>query len=151
MAAPVTEKFEELVLDVEFDPVGNPGVYTRICGILDATVNRTANIDTTEVPGDCDNESVPVSVEKEVRSLDVSVSGTGVWAQQSQGKLKNWYYSGTSLNVRVRDLNAASGDTEVESGPALLATLNTGRTKGQKVSSEIEIQFNGTPTRTAAA
>ncbi|ASQ10640.1 phage tail tube protein [Sinorhizobium meliloti] len=151
MAKPVTEKFEELVLDVEFDPVGNPGVYTRICGLLDATVTRTANVDTSEVPGDCDDESVPVSIEKQVRSLDVGVSGTGSWAQQSQGKLKNWFYSGTSLNARVRDTNAASGDTEVESGPALLTTLTNSRTKGQVVSAEVEIQFNGTPTRTAKA
>ncbi|MCA1368072.1 hypothetical protein I6F15_11730 [Bradyrhizobium sp. BRP14] len=151
MAKPVTEKFEELVLDVEFDPVGNPGVYTRICGLLDATVTRTANVDTSEVPGDCDDESVPVSVEKQVRSIDVSISATGSWAQQSQGKLKNWFYSGTSLNARVRDTNAASGDTEIESGPALLTTLTNGRTKGQVVSAEIEIQFNGTPARTAKA
>ncbi|QGJ74178.1 phage tail tube protein [Sinorhizobium meliloti] len=151
MAKPVTEKFEELVLDVEFDPVGNPGVYTRICGLLDATVTRTANVDTSEVPGDCDDESVPVSVEKQVRSLDVGVSATGSWAQQSQGKLKNWFYSGASLNARVRDTNAASGDTEVESGPALLTTLTNSRTKGQVVSAEVELQFNGTPTRTAKA
>ncbi|ASY56491.1 phage tail tube protein [Sinorhizobium sp. CCBAU 05631] len=151
MVKPVTEKFEELVLDVEFDPVGSPGVYTRICGILDATVTRTANVDTSEVPGDCDDESVPVSVERQVRSIEVTVSGTGVWAQQSQGKLKNWFYSAATLNTRVRDTNAASGDTEVESGPALLTGLTTGRTKGQKVSAEIEIQFDGTPTRTAAA
>lgn len=150
MATAVTEKFEEMILDVEFDPVGSPGVYTKICGLIDVTITRTANIDTAEIP-DCDDESLPLSLEKQVRSIDVSVSGSGSWARSSQGLMKSWFYSSATLNARLRDTAAASGDTEIESGPALLANLTNTRTKGQKVSAEIEIQFDGTPTRTAAA
>lgn len=151
MAKPITEKFEELILEVEFDPGGSPGVYTKICGIVDAEVNRGANVDTSEVPEDCDDESLPLATERQVRSLDVSVSGSGVWAQQSQGLLKTWYYSGQPLNVKVTDANAATGDIEVEEGPALLTTLNTSRVKGQKNPKTIEIQFDGTPTTAVAA
>ncbi|MBO9457950.1 MULTISPECIES: phage tail tube protein [Stappiaceae] len=151
MAAPVTEKFEELVLEVEFDPDGSPGTYSKICGMVDATVTRTANIDTAEVPADCDDESLPLQTERAVRNLDVSISASGVWARGSNGKLLDWLYSGQPLNVRVTNAQAASGDTEIESGPALLSQLNNSRTKGQKVSAEIEIQFDGTPARTAAA
>jgi hypothetical protein len=151
MAAPVTEKFEEMVLEVEFDPDGNPGTYAKICGLIDVTISRTANTDTAEVPADCDDESLPLSLEKSVRSIEVGVSASGSWARGSQGKLKDWFYSGQPLNARLKDTAAASGDTEVESGPCYLTALNNTRTKGQKVSAEIELAFDGTPTRTAAA
>ena len=145
MARAVTEKFEEMILDVEW--VSGSGIYAPICGLTDVTVNRTSNIDSAEIP-DCDDESLPLSIEKQVRSQEVSVSGTGVWAQSSQSLLKEWWRSGVTKNIRIRDTNAASGDIEIESGPALLATLNNSRTKGQKVTAEIELQLDGVPTVT---
>jgi hypothetical protein len=148
MARAVTEKYEEMILDVEL--VADSGVYTPICGMNDVTITRTANIDSAEVP-DCDDESLPLSVEKQVRSIEVSVSATGVWARSSQDTLKNWFYSSATKNIRIRDTAASSGDAAIESGPALLATLTNTRTKGQKVSAEIELQFDGVPTLTDAA
>lgn len=147
MATAVTAKFEELILEVEF--TASSGVYTPVCGIIDVNVTRTANIDTAEIP-DCDDESLPLSAEKQVRSIEVSVSGTGSWAQTSNGAMMDWFYSAATKNVRIRNVKAAIGDTGTESGPALLANLSNSRTKGQKVSAEIEIQFDGTPTRTDA-
>lgn len=147
MATPVTEKYEEMILDVEL--ISGSGVYTPICGMIDVTISRTATIDTAEIP-DCDDESQPLSVEKQVRSIEVSVSATGVWARSSQDALKQWFYSAAVKNIRIRDTAAASGDIAIESGPALLASLNNSRTKGKKVSAEIEIQFDGTPDRTDA-
>jgi hypothetical protein len=149
MAKAITEKFEELVLDVAFDPAA-PTVFTTICGMVDVTVNRAAAVDEAEIP-DCDDESLPLSVEVQVRSITVTVSATGVWAQTSHGKLQDWFYSSAPLEARVRNTGAAIGDTEIESGPALLTTLNNARTKGQKVTAEIEIRFDGTPVRTAKA
>jgi len=148
MATAVTEKYEEMILEVEF--VASSGVYTPICGLIDVTINRTANVDTTEIP-DCDDESLPLSIERQVRSIEVTVSGTGVWARSSQSLLKEWFYSSATKNARLRDTAAASGDVEIESGPALLTSLSNSRTKGQKVTAEIEIQFDGTPSRTDAS
>lgn len=148
MATAVTEKYEEMILDVEI--TAGSGVYTPICGLIDVTITRTANVDSAEVP-DCDDESLPLSIEKQVRSIEVNISGTGVWARSSQGVLKDWFYSSATKSVRLRDTAAANGDTEIESGPALLTNLTNTRTKGQKVSAEIEIQFDGVPTRTDAS
>jgi hypothetical protein len=148
MARAVTEKFEEMILDVEF--TAGSGVYAPICGMTDVTINRTSNIDTSEIP-DCDDESLPLALERQVRSQEVTVSATGVWARSSQSLLKTWWLSGETLNVRLRDTAAASGDIEIESGAAILASLNNSRTKGQKVTSEIEIQFDGVPTTTVAS
>lgn len=149
MAKAVTAKFEEMVLEVEFDPVGSAGTYTRICGITDVTINRTSNVDTTEVP-DCADESKPHYVERAVRSQEVNVSGTGVWSLSANHEMQTWWRSGTTLDTRIRNVKAEDngdvGDIYEETGPALLVSLNNGRTKGQKVSANIEIQFDGIPT-----
>ncbi len=151
MALATTAKFEEFILEVEDDPTGAPGVYNALCGLIDVEVSRTANVDTAEVP-DCDDESLPLSVERQVRSIEVTASGTGVWALQSNKAMSDWFYSSTTLNARIRNsyaqTNGASGDPYQEAGPALLTTLSNSRTKGQKVTAEIELQFDGTPTVT---
>ncbi|WP_249696436.1 phage tail tube protein [Stappia sp. WLB 29] len=151
MAAPVFEEFEEMVLEVEFDPDGTPGTYTKICGLLGVQINRSANVDTSETPADCEDESLPLDVTRSVRSIDVTVGGTGFWARGSQGKMKTWFYSGQALNARVTDAAAASGDIATESGPCLLTQLNNAREKGQQVSADIQLTFKSTPTLTAAA
>lgn len=152
MTRATTAKFEELILEVEFTP--GSGTYTPVCGLIDVTINRTSNIDTSEVP-DCDDESLPLAIERQVRSQEVTVSGSGVWALQSHEKMMDWWYAGTTLLSRVRNSKAqtagVAGDTMIESGPAILASLNNSRTKGQKVQAELEIQFDGVPTRTAHA
>lgn len=146
MAVATTEKFEELVLELETAP--SSGTYARICGLIDVEITRSAQVDTAEIP-DCSDESLPLSVERQVRSIEVNVSATGVWAQESHEQLMDWFYSSAPLNIRIGNLNAAVGDTEYETGPALLTSLGQSRTKGQKVSASLEIQFDGTPTRTA--
>lgn len=147
-----TAKFEQMVLEVEFDPVGASGTYTTICGLIDVNISRTANLDTVEIP-DCDDESLPLSVEKSVRSIEVTISGSGVWALQSHEAMMDWFYSSTTLNARLRNAKVvaagATGDTTIESGPALLTNLSNSRQKGQKMAAEIELVFDGTPTRTA--
>jgi len=145
MAQATTQKYEELVLETSTD---SGATWTRICGLIDVEITRTANIDTAEVP-DCDDESLPLGVERQVRSVEVSVSGTGVWAQSSHEMLQDWFYSSASQDVRIGNLNAAVGDTEYETGVAYLTNLSNSRTKGQKVTASIEIQFDGIPTRTA--
>ena len=148
MAKATTAKFEELILEFETD---TPGSYAPICGLIDVTINRTSNVDTAEVP-DCDDESLPLSLEKQVRSQEVTISATGVWALQSNKTMLEWWYSGATKNIRVRNAKAendgSQGEPYAESGPALLASLNNSRTKGQAVMAEIEIQFDGLPTVT---
>lgn len=149
MARATTQKYEEMVLEVEFTPLS--GTYVAICGMIDVSINRTSNVDTAEVP-DCADESLPLSVERQVRSQEVTASATGVWALESHQNLMGWWRSGATRNARLRNVKAqndgASGDTTIESGPALLVTLNNTRTKGQKVTAEIELQFDGVPATT---
>lgn len=150
MARAVTAKYEEFVLEVEFTP--NSNTYTSICGLTDVTINRASQIDTTEVP-DCDDESLPLAIERAVRSQEVTISGTGVWALGSHERMLDWWYGGTTLRTRLRNqkvvADGVTGDTTHETGPAILVSISSARTKGQKVTAEVEIQFDGVPTRTA--
>lgn len=148
MVKPTTSKFEHMVLEVE---TGTPGVYSKICGITSRGIQRQHNMDTTEVPADCDDESLPAVVERAVQSSEVTISASGVWAQQSHQTMMDWWYSGQTKNIRIRHANAAVGDTEYESGPAYLTQLSNQVEKGQKVEADIEIEFDGVPTRTAKA
>ncbi|ETX26401.1 hypothetical protein RISW2_07145, partial [Roseivivax isoporae LMG 25204] len=61
MARAKTAKFEEFILEVEVDPTGDAGTYVPLCGLTDVSINRSSNIDTTEVP-DCDDESLPYAI-----------------------------------------------------------------------------------------
>ncbi|WP_043620495.1 phage tail tube protein [Ensifer sp. ZNC0028] len=148
MTRAVTENFHEMVVEVETTP--GSGVFAKLCGLTSRTTNRTSNMSTSEVP-DCDNEALPAAVERAVQSQEVTISGTGVWAAQSHGTMMDWWYSGATKNIRVGHLKAEPGDTEYETGPAYLVTLNNTAERGAKVTAEIEIQFDGLPVRTPAA
>lgn len=146
MARATTAKYEEMILEVEW--TASSGTYTAVCGMIDVTINRTSNVDTAEIP-DCDDESLPLSIERQVRSQEVTASATGVWALQSHQNLMAWWRSGATKNVRLRNAKAqadgVSGDTIIESGPAILVNLNNSRSKGQKMTAEIELQWDGVP------
>lgn len=147
MAAPVTEKYEEMTLEISADGT----TWNKICGMMGVSISRATNFDTTEVPQDCDDESLPLLETKTPRSKTVSVSADGVWAQSSNGTLMDWFYDGTLKNVRLGNQKALSGDTQYESGLAYLSSLDNARTKGQKVTASITIDFDGLPTRIAKA
>lgn len=148
MARADTANFHEMVVEVEW--VASSGIYSKVCGITSRGINRQSNMQTSEVP-DCDDESLPAAVERAVQSQEVTISGAGVWASQSHGNMLDWWYSGATKNIRVQHVNAASGDTEYESGAAYLVTLSNQAERGTKVTAEISIEFDGLPTRTDAS
>lgn len=148
MVKPTTSKFQHLVVEVETD---TPGTFTKICGITSRGIQRQHNMNTTEVPQDCEDESLPVVLERDVQSSEVTISGSGVWASQSHEMMLDWWYSGAKKTVRVNHANAAVGDTQYETGTAYLVSISNQVEKGQSVSAELEIQFDGIPTRTPKA
>lgn len=147
MAVAATEKYQEMVLEVE---TTTPGVFAIMCGMVDVDITRKASIDTSEVP-DCADESLPLAIQREVRSIEVTLSASGVWAKSSNKMFMDWFYSSAPKNIRLRHTAAAVGDPETEAGPAYLTMLSDGRKKGSKVGRQIDIEFDGTPTRTNKA
>lgn len=118
--------------------------WSKICGITSRTVNRTTTMQSTEIP-DCSDETLPNSIEKSVQSQEQTISGTGVWAAQSHGTMMDWWRLGTRKTVRVGNLKALTGTVIYEYGPAFLTQLNNTAEKGPKVTSEIQIEFDGLP------
>ena len=127
-----------------------PLVWSRPCGLTSRTVNRQHNMQTTEVP-DCDDESLPAAVERAVQSSEMTIAGTGVWAAQSHGMMMDWWRSGKTKNIRVANVKAPSGTVQYEQGPAYLTQLNNTAERGQKVTAEINIEFDGIPDVVEAA
>jgi hypothetical protein len=147
MARATTANFHQMVLEVEW--VASSGVYAKVCGLTGRGINRQHNMATSEVP-DCDDESLPAAVERAVQSSEVTISGTGIWSAESHGKLLDWWYSGSTRNIRIQHVLAASGDTLYESGAAYLQSVNNQAERGTKVTAELALEFDGLPTRTDA-
>lgn len=145
MARATTANFDKMVVEVEW--TASSGVYAKWCGLTSRGINRQHNMSTNEVP-DCDDESLPAEVQRAVQSSEVTISGTGVWASESHGKAMDWWYGGGTKSVRVQHVNAASGDTEYETGNAYLTQLNNNVERGGKVTADISIEFDGLPART---
>ncbi len=157
MALADTASFSQLVVEVEFIPAS--GTFTTICGMRGATVNRSKNMDSDEVP-DCDDDSLPMGVTKASRSIEVTVSGRGVWALSSGPEMMDWFYENIGdpagqLNTRIRNSkvedDGVAGDAIIESGLAILSSLSNEKEKGKKISADIEIEFITTPTITEKA
>lgn len=150
MAAPITQTFDQMALEFN-DGTDVAPDWKKICGLIDIEITRTAEVERTETPADCDDESLPLQVEKSVRTIEVTVSGTGAWAQGSHTFLMDWFYSSSTKSVRLRNANAAVGATEYETGNAFLTNLSNTRQKGNKVQSSMTLEFDGTPVRTPKA
>lgn len=152
MAIAATADFDQLVFTVEFTT--SSGTYTKVCGLTDFSVSRTNNTDTTEVP-DCTDESLPYYLKRSVRSQDTTISGTATWALDAWPNVEDWFRSGATKNVRITHAkvtaDGSTGDPEIEEIPMILASLSTGRVKGQMVDMEMEMQQNGVVTVTDKA
>jgi hypothetical protein len=149
MAIADTMKFEEMVLEVEFTP--DSGTFAKVCGLSDVTVSRTSATETTMIP-DCADESLPHTPIREVVSKEIAISGTGVWALAVHAGMYDWWASGSARKVRITNAkvtaDGAAGDPEVEEVEMLLTSLSNQRTKGQRVTAEIELAQNGALTVT---
>lgn len=137
-----TAKFSEFVIEVE--TTAGSGVYNRLCGLTTRGTQRTSNMATTPVPP-CDDEDAPSQLERAVESQEQTISGSGSWARQSHDFMLKWWRSGLTKNVRIHHVRAQSGEIEYETGPAYLTSLGNEGEKGNKVTAEISIEFDGLP------
>lgn len=148
MAKATTANFHQMVLEVEV--TAGSGVYSKLCGLTSRGINRQSNMQTTEVP-DCDDESLPAVQERAVQSQEATISASGVWAAESHGTILGWWRSGATKSVRIHHVNATSGTPEYETGDAYLVSINNQAERGNKVTAELSIEFDGVPTVTNKA
>lgn len=125
-------------------------VFTPICGLTSRGLTGSADVVTSEVP-DCTDEDLPSWQEKDVKSIGMSLSGSGMWSQESHEMLLRWFLTGAKKNIRVQYANADTGDVEFVNGPAVLTQLNNAAEKGGRISAEISLEFTAKPTTTDKA
>lgn len=146
-----TTKSDDMILEIEDDPVGSPNVFNAICGIQQFEVERITNMEEDEIE-DCDTPSNPLEIARQTRSQGVTVKGEGYFSRRSFTMAYNWWKGGTTLRARIRNAdmfaNGASGDVYQETGNAYLVMLKNERPTKKRVTAEIEIQFDGVPAET---
>lgn len=124
--------------------------FAPICGLTSKGLNGSSDVVTTEVP-DCSDEDLPSWQEKDVKSISMSLSGSGVWSTENHAVLMDWFLSGAKKNVKVQYAEAASGSPEFLEGPCVLSQLNNAAEKGGRISAEITLEFSQKPTVTDAS
>jgi hypothetical protein len=140
MTAASTYTFGQFKLLVETTP--GSGVFNTLCGLTTRGVDRTVNMQRTEIP-DCDNEDLPATIERAPQSIEVAISGTGVLAKQSEKTFLDWLNNGTRLNIRLKRIGATSGQCDYEAGAAYLTKYSNTAEKGAKVTAEISLEIDG--------
>lgn len=124
--------------------------FAPICGLTSRGLQGSSDVVTSEVP-DCADEDLPSWQEKDVKSISMSLSGSGMWSQEAHGTLMDWFLSGARKNVKVQYVDADTGDPEFLAGPCVLTQLNNAVDKGGRVSAEISLEFAAKPTVTDAS
>ncbi len=143
MATAVTTTFAKFKILI--GDGSDPEVFTAICGLTSKGIQYTSDVVTSEVP-DCADEDLPSWQEKDVKSISISISGSGMWSKASHGDMVDWFMSASKKNVRIEYADADSGDPKTLTGPAVLTSLSNSVEKGGRVSADIAIEFAAKPT-----
>ena len=143
MARATTAAYAEHVLEVS----ENGTSWSRLCGLMNFSNTFAAVTSQDQVP-DCDDESLPHAISREVQSVDLTVDCEAIWAQESHETILQWMLTGALKHARVGYLAAAIGDVEYVSGQAIMANLQHRREKGVRVKGTFQLQFSGALTTT---
>lgn len=124
----------------------SPEVFTAPCGLNTRSLRRNKTTNEIDIP-DCDDEDAPAWVGREVRSLDWSVTGEGVLAEQAVEAWEAFFDSTESRNVRIEMVfpSTASGSpgTITKEGRAHLTSFEVTGNRGEKVTVSIELSGDG--------
>ncbi len=145
---PTVSKFHQLVVEIE---TATKGTYEIICGIKSRSISRSTNIQTAEVPRDCEDESLGLETRKSAGSQNVTISASGFYTKENGKKLYDWWNSKIVKKVRIHHVQAsATGDLEYETGEAYLTQFdNAVSMDGDALATaDITIEFDGVPAAT---
>lgn len=149
MATAVTTTFAKFKIEVGDGETPTEG-FTAVCGLTSKGLQGSADVVTSEVP-DCADEDLPSWQEKDVKSIGMTLSGSGMWSTVNHTLLMDWFLAGTKKNVKVTYMDAAVGAPEFIMGPAVLTQLNNAVEKGGRLSADITLEFTAKPTVTDQA
>lgn len=120
------------------------------CGLTGTTISFSGSAQ-EEAVHDCDTPEAAAWVYRQIDSLSMTVSGTGlVDTSNLQATLYAWWSSGAAKNCRVKiDVTGANGGGQW-AGSFVCTSLSVTGERKQRSTVEIEIQSNGPLTWTAA-
>ncbi|MDO5658289.1 MAG: phage tail tube protein [Paracoccus sp. (in: a-proteobacteria)] len=98
MARPTTYRGAVVALYLE-DPE-NEGQFLKPCGLTQHSYSFSKNMNEVDVP-DCDDPDLPSWIEREVSSLDFSLTGSGTLAAEAVDKWWAAFNSLESVSARV--------------------------------------------------
>lgn len=96
---------------VKVGDAASPEVFAHPCIInLDRAINISHTYEEDEIP-DCDTPTNPHSIKREVRSIDVVITGSGKVNASDIDTYLDWAKDGTTKNVQAQVGPASSGRT----------------------------------------
>lgn len=152
MAIPALGSRGDIVVAVEFDPVGAPGVYTNWCGATNISFEVSNEVITQNV-GDCDDWGLPVQTNRSYGPQGVTMNFDATWTAAQHTLTTDWAFNQRTLNVQVNFPNATTGNVSQYGGAALLSSMslgNIGNTDGNPQTETVALEFSGAVTRTLA-
>ncbi len=141
MAKPTT--FVGSNVYVQLESSTTPGVYVRPCGLTNHTFSFSKNMQDVDVP-DCDDMEAAAWVERGVRSLDFSGSGSGILAAEAVDTWWAAFKSTESVNARI--YIGAVDDTEAGrywSGKIHVSGFEVTGERGDKAKTTISVVSDG--------
>lgn len=146
MAAPTVIPGTKLLILVGSggDSPGSPDVFSEPCGLTTKNAALTAATNTTIIP-DCIDPSLPAWEAKDVVSLAMEVTGTGVMAVESFQTWNLWFLGGTERACRIQLVSPAGFANYLGYylGNFILSSLTWGGVRGQKVTIDVTLSNNG--------
>lgn len=140
MAEAITIKFSKM--RVLLGNGASPEVFSNPCGFNSRSLTRTKNL-LEQTTMDCDDDDEPAWITREVESLDWSIDGEGLAAEQSIQIWEDFFDGTDSKNVRVEIEFPGSIGTIIKQGRAHLSNFVIGATRGEKVTTSISLQGDG--------
>lgn len=142
MAQPTTQKFGASVFYVE-DPE-TAGTYVKVVGMTEGSIALDKATGSTVVP-DMDDPDAAVWEAKDVTSMSWSMSFSGVSAKESIGLIERVSLLGTSVNIRVIEKDAGSGELtpNKQYAGAAIIKFTKNKSRGQRDSVTINLEGDG--------
>lgn len=141
MAKPTTYVGSSVAIFLE--STTTPGTFLRPCGLVNHTATFSKNTQDVNVP-DCDDPELPAWVERGVESLDFSVTGNGVLAEEAIDAWWDAFNTTESINARIyvgKPTDTANG--RYWEGRVHITSLEIGGERGGKASASVTAVSDG--------
>lgn len=144
MANPTTSTFGQYLIKLG-DGATPTEAFTAICGLSSKGFDINNDVASVAIP-DCADEDAVAFNEVQVTSQSMSIKGSGLFTRENEKLLLQWASGGTKKNVRVYPGQSITGDVEYYQGPAILKSLGTSVSRGERAQASLEIVFTAKPT-----